>query len=132
MRASRERRHDPYLEWKVRVFSVAAVLALAGMYMEERWMTGLALVLLGGAMVVRLVARRRAESLSGESGFEDADFDDADDANAGHANVDHENVDHGSAADGGAADESAADENTGDENTGDEDTGDEDPDSAAR
>lgn len=117
MRASRERRHDPYLEWKVRVFSVAAVLALAGMYLEERWMTGLALVLLGGAMVVRLVARRRAESLSGESDFEDADFDDAD----------HENVDHGTAADGGAADESAADENTGDENIGDED-----PDSAAR
>ena len=93
MRASRERRHDPYLEWKVRAFSVAAVLALAGMYLEERWMTGLALVLLGGAMVVRLVARRRAESLSGESDFEDADLDADDDANVDHENVDHVRAD---------------------------------------
>jgi hypothetical protein len=42
----RRRRAGPYLEWKVRLFVVAAVLGLAGIYMEERWLTGAAIALL--------------------------------------------------------------------------------------
>lgn len=39
----------------MRIFSVAAVAALAGMFFEERWMTGLAIVLLAGAMGLRFL-----------------------------------------------------------------------------
>lgn len=59
MLASRERREDPFLEWKVRILSVSIALALGGMYFEERWMTGTALVLLFGVAVVRLAMGRR-------------------------------------------------------------------------
>lgn len=53
---SRSRRDDDrWLEWKVRLFSVAAVLALAGMYLEERWMTGTAIVVLVGAVSLRFL-----------------------------------------------------------------------------
>ena len=55
---SRESRDDPFLEWKVRILSVAIALALAGMYFEERWMTGAALVLLFGVAALRMVAGR--------------------------------------------------------------------------
>jgi len=56
---SRERRDDPFLEWKVRILSVAIALALGGMYFEERWMTGAALVLLFVTAAVRLAMGRR-------------------------------------------------------------------------
>ncbi|HSG09978.1 MAG TPA: hypothetical protein VLA36_16580 [Longimicrobiales bacterium] len=51
-RLDRSRRAGPLLEWKVRIFVVAAVLGLAGMVVEESWMTGAAiLVLLAGVLV---------------------------------------------------------------------------------
>lgn len=62
MFASRSRRVDPHLEWKVRLFTVAAVMALAGMYFQERWMTGAAIVLLVGAIGLRFLGG----GLSGE------------------------------------------------------------------
>ncbi len=42
----RSGRAGHYMEWKVRLFSVAAVMALVGIYLDERWMTGTAIVLL--------------------------------------------------------------------------------------
>lgn len=52
---SRSRRVDPYLEWKVRIFSVAAVVGLCGIYFDERWMTAIAIVLLATAMLLRFL-----------------------------------------------------------------------------
>lgn len=51
-RRPRERR---FLEWKVGLFSVAAVLTIVGMYLEERWMTGTAIGVLAAAMLLRFL-----------------------------------------------------------------------------
>lgn len=51
----RRRRAGPYLEWKVRLFVVAAVLGLAGIYLEERWLTGAAIVLLFAGLGLRFL-----------------------------------------------------------------------------
>ncbi len=54
--ASQHRRGDDrWLEWKVRLFSVAAVLGLAGIYFAERWMTGAAILVLAGGIFLRLI-----------------------------------------------------------------------------
>ena len=66
--ADRSRREDRFLEWKVSIFSIAGVLALIGVYLDERWMTGGALVLLVGAMGLRLLP-------GGGSGDEEEDQD---------------------------------------------------------
>jgi hypothetical protein len=55
----RSQRPDPFLAWKVRIFTVAAVLGLGGMYFEERWMGAGAIALLAVAMALRLVPRAR-------------------------------------------------------------------------
>ena len=47
-----------FLEWKVRIFGGGAVLALVGMYFGERWMTGLAIVVLLAGLVIRVVLER--------------------------------------------------------------------------
>jgi hypothetical protein len=49
----RRRHAGPYLEWKVRIFVVAAALGLAGIYLDERWLTGAAIVLLFGGLMLR-------------------------------------------------------------------------------
>jgi len=41
------------LEWKVGIFASAGVLGLAGMYLGERWLTGAAILLLLGAVLLR-------------------------------------------------------------------------------
>lgn len=46
-------RHDPYLDWKVGIFSAGAVLAMAGIYLGERWMTGAAIVVLLAGLLLR-------------------------------------------------------------------------------
>jgi hypothetical protein len=51
----RRQRAGPYLEWKVRIFAVAAVVGLAGIYFEERWLTGAAILLLLGGLSLRLL-----------------------------------------------------------------------------
>lgn len=56
----RRRRAGRYLEWKVGLFSVAAALGLVGIYFEERWMTGGAIVVLLGAMLLRFLPGARA------------------------------------------------------------------------
>lgn len=51
----RGRRADRFLEWKVRIFTLAAALVLAGMFLEVTWMTGVAIVLLASAMLLRFL-----------------------------------------------------------------------------
>jgi len=68
------KRAGRFLEWKVRIFAVGAVLALVGMYRDERWMTGLAIVVLVGGLVIRVVLERD----SGPVDPDDADPDEAD------------------------------------------------------
>jgi hypothetical protein len=53
----RSPRDDRFLEWKIRLFSVAAVLALVGIYLDERWMTGTALVVLTAGLLLRFLPR---------------------------------------------------------------------------
>jgi len=40
------------LEWKVRIFTLGAVLALVGVYLDERWLTGIAIVVLFSGMML--------------------------------------------------------------------------------
>ena len=63
MFVDRRRRAGRFLEWKVRIFTVAAALVLAGMYLEARWMTWTALVLLIGAMSLRFLPGGAASRL---------------------------------------------------------------------
>jgi hypothetical protein len=65
----RKRRAGPYLEWKVRIFAVAAVVALAGIYLEERWLTGTAIVILVAGLSLRFLPA------GGEDRDEDPDGD---------------------------------------------------------
>jgi len=51
----RSRRERPHLEWKIRLFAAGAVLGLAGMYLEERWLTGAGIVVLAAGALVRFV-----------------------------------------------------------------------------
>jgi len=49
----RSRRAGPLLEWKVAIFIVAAGLGLSGIYLEEEWLTGAAILLLVGGVLLR-------------------------------------------------------------------------------
>jgi hypothetical protein len=55
MLLDRKKRAGKHLEWKVRLFSVAAVFALAGIYTENRWLTGSAIALLLAAFLLRFL-----------------------------------------------------------------------------
>jgi hypothetical protein len=44
-----------FLEWKVRLFTIGAVLALAGMYLELGWMVGVAIGFLVAGFALRFV-----------------------------------------------------------------------------
>jgi hypothetical protein len=51
----RSRRAGRFLAWKVRIFAAGAVLALAGIYLDDRWLTGGALVILLSGLVLRFL-----------------------------------------------------------------------------
>jgi len=55
----RSKGSDPFLDWKVRLFSVAAVLGLGGIYFDERWMGVGAILLLVAAIALRFLPHRR-------------------------------------------------------------------------
>lgn len=67
----RRRHAGPYLEWKVRIFAVAAVLGLAGIYFDERWLTGGAILILFGGLALRFLPT--GEPSSDEEGLEEAE-----------------------------------------------------------
>lgn len=51
----RPRGNDQWLEWKVRIFTVAAALTLGGIYLDERWLTGTAIAVLAGGLALRFL-----------------------------------------------------------------------------
>lgn len=53
----RSKRAGAHLEWKVRFFVAGAVLGVAGMYLEETWLTGAGIVVLLAGALLRLVPR---------------------------------------------------------------------------
>lgn len=71
----RSRRAGRYLEWKVRLFSVAAVLVVVGMYLEEAWMTAAAILLLFAALSLRFLpgAVPHGDDAEAESEADDTD-----------------------------------------------------------
>jgi hypothetical protein len=62
----RRRRAGPYLEWKVRSFAVAAVVGLAGIYLDERWLTGAAIALLFAGLSLRFLPTREDDTEAGD------------------------------------------------------------------
>ena len=68
MLLDRDRTAGKYLEWKVRLFSVAAVVALVGIYTERRWVTGAAIVILMSALLLRFLASPAEDSETTEEG----------------------------------------------------------------
>lgn len=71
MFVDRRRRDDPFLEWKVRLFSVAAVLVLIGLYLDNRWLTGLAIALLAVAMLLRFLPGGSAHGVEPDAEVEE-------------------------------------------------------------
>jgi hypothetical protein len=71
IRLDRTRRAGPLLELKVTLFAVAAVLGLAGIYLDERWLTGAAIAVLLGAVLLRF-APGGAPRLDDDDDAEDA------------------------------------------------------------
>lgn len=67
----RRRRAGPHLEWKIRIFVVAAVLGLAGIYLDERWLTGPAIVLLFGGLSLRFLPTGESETDGEDDGSEE-------------------------------------------------------------
>lgn len=55
----RSRKAGPYLEWKVRFFTVGAVLAVVGMALNQRWMTWSAIGVLVAGMLLRFLPAGR-------------------------------------------------------------------------
>lgn len=51
----RDRRAGKYLEWKVRIFIVAAVVALVAMALESRWLTAVAIAILVLGLLLRFL-----------------------------------------------------------------------------
>jgi hypothetical protein len=51
----RRPRSTRYLAWKIRIFGVAAVVAIMGMYFDNPYVTGAALVLLFVGMLLRFL-----------------------------------------------------------------------------
>ena len=60
-RLDRSQQAGDYLVWKVRIFTVGAVLAMVGMYREERWMTGAAILVLLLGFVLRFLPGMSAD-----------------------------------------------------------------------
>lgn len=55
------------LEWRVGLFAVGATLGLAGIRLEERWLTGAAIVVLAAGALVQLLPRPQDPDSRGET-----------------------------------------------------------------
>ena len=78
-RPDRRRRGDRFLEWKIAIFSVAAVVGLAGIYLDERWLTGAAIALLAGGMSLRFLPGGGVARPAADEGLDADDGSDAED-----------------------------------------------------
>ena len=71
-------RDDHFLEWKVGLFSIAAVLGLGGIYLERGWLTGAAILLLASAMSLRFLPGGEGRGMYSDDDEEEVgDGDDA-------------------------------------------------------
>jgi hypothetical protein len=68
LRLNRSRRAGRHLGWKVRLFSAGAVLALAGIFLNDRWITGVAIVVLTAGMALRFLPVGRDEESEEDRG----------------------------------------------------------------
>lgn len=66
LRLDRSRRAGRFLAWKVRIFSAGAVLALAGIYLDDRRLTGVAIIVLVGGVVLRFLPGGREAGSEGD------------------------------------------------------------------
>ena len=48
-------RSRQFLEWRIRIFIVGAFIALVGIYFDEQWITGLAIVVLITGFFIRFL-----------------------------------------------------------------------------
>jgi hypothetical protein len=64
----RRPRSTKYLAWKIRIFAVAAVVAVVGMSLDNPYVTGVALVLLFVGMLLRLLPDRGDQNDAGAGG----------------------------------------------------------------
>jgi hypothetical protein len=62
----RKPRSRRFLVWKTRIFGVAGAIALVGMYLNNPYVTGTALVLLLVGVALRFVPERRPATTSSE------------------------------------------------------------------
>ena len=69
----RSRRAGRYLEWKVRLFTLGAVLAVVGMALDQSWMTWAAIGVLIVGMLLRFLPGDRV--VESEHGTESAGDD---------------------------------------------------------
>jgi hypothetical protein len=67
-RLDRSRGAGPHLVWKVRLFSAGAVLALAGIFLDDRRITGAAIVVLAAGMALRFLPADKGEDPDDGSG----------------------------------------------------------------
>jgi len=51
----RSGRSRQFLEWRTRIFIAGAFIALAGIYFDEQWMTGLAIIVLMAGFLMRFL-----------------------------------------------------------------------------
>ena len=58
---------SPFLVWKVRLFAAGATLALGGMYLNKRWLVGVAIAVLAAGMALRFLPGDGAPDGSSES-----------------------------------------------------------------
>ena len=73
-RPDRRRRAGPLLEWKVRLFVLAAVLGLAGIYLDQRRLTGGAI----GVLLVGVLFRLLPKAARHDGDVSDQTVDDED------------------------------------------------------
>jgi len=57
----RSRRSGPRLEWKMGAFTVGAAMALTGIYFEQRWLTGVAILVLGAGAFLNFFLEKDSE-----------------------------------------------------------------------
>lgn len=72
LRLDRSRRAGRFLPWKIRIFSVGATLAVAGIYLDDRRLTGAAIVILLVGALIRFAPGTSRQEEPGDGGGDDA------------------------------------------------------------
>ncbi len=75
----RSKRAGSFLEWRTAVFAVGATLALGGIYLDQRWLVGVAIAVLVGGMALRFLPGGEEPEVGGPHDEDDAPEDGADD-----------------------------------------------------